>query len=98
MPSSPTKKPLAIAPDDADVHLNLANAYLSGGAMEDTIREADEVPKSRFQLGGRGILSKARLSFGRPITRKRSRHSRTPRRSIPENRQRSFNSASREWD
>jgi Tfp pilus assembly protein PilF len=29
----------------ADVHLNLANSYLVGGAAEEAIREADEVLK-----------------------------------------------------
>src|SRR5256885_8742638 len=39
------KKAAAIVPNDADVHLNLANSYLVGGAAEAAIREADEVLK-----------------------------------------------------
>jgi Tfp pilus assembly protein PilF len=39
------KKAEAIVPNDADVHLNLANAYLVGGVAEGAIREADEVLK-----------------------------------------------------
>src|SRR5438270_13079228 len=39
------KKAQAIVPNDADVHLNLANSYLVGGAPEAAIREADEVLK-----------------------------------------------------
>lgn len=35
----------AIVPNDADVHLNLANACLIGGAASEAIREADEVLK-----------------------------------------------------
>ena len=37
------KKAEAIIPNDADVHLNLANACLLGGASVEAIREADEV-------------------------------------------------------
>ena len=39
------KKAAAIVPNDLDVHLNLANAYLMAGAATDAIREADEVLK-----------------------------------------------------
>ena len=39
------KKAEAIVPNDADVHLNLANAYLVGGMAAEEIREADEVLK-----------------------------------------------------
>ena len=39
------KKAAAIVPNDADVHLNLANAHLMAGAAEDAIREADDVLK-----------------------------------------------------
>jgi Tfp pilus assembly protein PilF len=39
------KKAEAIVPNDADVHLNLANSYLVGGEAKDAIREADEVLK-----------------------------------------------------
>src|SRR3954447_23438279 len=39
------KKAERIVPQDADVHLNLAMAYLVGGAAEHAIREADEVLK-----------------------------------------------------
>jgi hypothetical protein len=39
------KKAAAIVPNDADVHLNLANSYLVGGIAEGAIREADEVLK-----------------------------------------------------
>jgi len=35
----------AIVPNDADVHLNLANAYLVGGLANEAVREADEVLK-----------------------------------------------------
>ncbi len=37
------RKAEAIAPNDADVHLNLANANLMGGAADDAIREAETV-------------------------------------------------------
>src|SRR6185369_10994741 len=36
------KKAEAIIPNDADVHLNLANSCLVGGLAEEAIREADE--------------------------------------------------------
>ena len=39
------RKVEAIVPNDADVHLNLANSYLAGGLAEEAIREADEVLK-----------------------------------------------------
>src|SRR5262245_22675270 len=39
------KKAHAIVPNDVDVHLNLANAYLMGEAAAEAIREADEVLK-----------------------------------------------------
>jgi Flp pilus assembly protein TadD len=39
------KKAGAIVPNDADVHLNLANSYLVGGVAEAAIQEADEVLK-----------------------------------------------------
>src|SRR5688572_8835331 len=39
------KKAAAIVPNDLDVHLNLANAYLMAEAATDAIREADEVLK-----------------------------------------------------
>ncbi|MBI4657656.1 MAG: VCBS repeat-containing protein [Verrucomicrobia bacterium] len=39
------KKAQAIVPNDADLHLNLANCYLLSGSAEETIREADEVLK-----------------------------------------------------
>jgi hypothetical protein len=39
------KKAEAIVANDAEVHLNLANAYLVGGVGEEAIREADEVLK-----------------------------------------------------
>src|SRR3954466_4808889 len=39
------KKAAAIVPNDADVHLNLANSYLFGGVAEAAIQEADEVLK-----------------------------------------------------
>jgi Flp pilus assembly protein TadD len=39
------KKAGALVPNDADVHLNLANSYLVGGVAEEAIREADEVLK-----------------------------------------------------
>ncbi len=39
------KKAAAIAPNDPDVHLNVANAYLLNGASTDALREADEVLK-----------------------------------------------------
>jgi hypothetical protein len=39
------KKAQAIFPNDADLHLNLANSYLVGGAAEQAIREADEALK-----------------------------------------------------
>jgi hypothetical protein len=39
------KKAQAIYPNDADLHLNLANSYLPGGAAMEAIREADEVLK-----------------------------------------------------
>jgi Tfp pilus assembly protein PilF len=38
-------KAVALLPNDADVHLNLANSYLVGGMAEGAIREADEVLK-----------------------------------------------------
>src|SRR5688572_19607080 len=37
------KKAQAIVPNDPDVHLNLANAYLVAGVALEAIREADEV-------------------------------------------------------
>ena len=37
------KKALEIYPNDADLHLNLANSYLVAGAAQEAIREADEV-------------------------------------------------------
>src|SRR5882724_2988114 len=39
------KKAEAIVANDANVHLNLANAYLVGGAAVEAVREADEVLK-----------------------------------------------------
>jgi Tfp pilus assembly protein PilF len=39
------RKAQAIFPNDADLHLNLANSYLIGGAAAEAIREADEVLK-----------------------------------------------------
>ena len=39
------KRAGAIVPNDADLHLNLANAYLIGGAAGEAIQEADEVLK-----------------------------------------------------
>src|SRR3989449_2901316 len=39
------KRAEAIVPNDADVHLNLANCYLLGGAAVEAIREADEILK-----------------------------------------------------
>ncbi|MBF8306033.1 MAG: Tetratricopeptide 2 repeat protein [Acidobacteria bacterium] len=39
------KKAEAIVPNDADLHLNLANSYLVGGVAEQAIREGDEVLK-----------------------------------------------------
>jgi Flp pilus assembly protein TadD len=39
------KKAEAIAPNDPDVHLNLANSYLLAGAATEAIREAEEVLK-----------------------------------------------------
>ncbi len=39
------RKAHAIFPNDADLHLNLANSYLIGGVAEQAIREADEVLK-----------------------------------------------------
>src|SRR6185369_12604377 len=36
------KRAGAIVPNDADLHLNLANAYLIGGTAGEAIREADE--------------------------------------------------------
>jgi hypothetical protein len=39
------KKAQTIFPNDADLHLNLANSYLVGGAAGESIREADEVLK-----------------------------------------------------
>jgi len=39
------RKAQAIVPNDADVHLNLANSHLVGGAAGEAIREADEVLK-----------------------------------------------------
>src|SRR5204862_4846385 len=39
------KKAAAIVPNNADVHLNLAISYLSGGVAEAAIQEADEVLK-----------------------------------------------------
>lgn len=39
------KKAQAIVPNDAEVHLNLANSHLIGGLGEEAIREADEVLK-----------------------------------------------------
>jgi Tfp pilus assembly protein PilF len=39
------KKAEAIVPNDADVHLNLANGYLLAGAAAEAIREAEEVLK-----------------------------------------------------
>jgi Tfp pilus assembly protein PilF len=39
------KKAEAIAPNDADLHLNLANAYLVDGKAPETISETDEVLK-----------------------------------------------------
>ena len=39
------KKAHAIVPNNADVHLNLANSYLLAGAAVEAIREADEVLK-----------------------------------------------------
>ena len=39
------KRAEAMVPNDADVHLNLANACLVGGAASEAIREADEVLK-----------------------------------------------------
>lgn len=37
------KKAEALVPNDAEVHLNLANSYLVGGLASEAIREADEV-------------------------------------------------------
>jgi cytochrome c-type biogenesis protein CcmH/NrfG len=39
------KKAQAIFPNDPDLHLNLANSHLAGGAAQEAIREADEVLK-----------------------------------------------------
>src|SRR5688572_19446734 len=39
------KKAEAIVPNNADVHLNLANSYLMGGAAAEAIREAEVVLK-----------------------------------------------------
>ncbi len=39
------QKAAAIAPNDEDLHLNLANSYLVGGMANDAIREAEEVLK-----------------------------------------------------
>jgi Flp pilus assembly protein TadD len=39
------KKAQAVFANDADLHLNLANTYLVGGAAAEAIREADEVLK-----------------------------------------------------
>ena len=33
----------ALVPNDADLHLNLANAYLLAGSPTEALREADEV-------------------------------------------------------
>jgi thioredoxin-like negative regulator of GroEL len=40
------RKAEALVPSDADVHLNLANAYLLADAAQDAIKEAQEVLKS----------------------------------------------------
>ena len=39
------RKAEALVPTDADVHLNLANSHLIGGAAGEAVREADEVLK-----------------------------------------------------
>src|SRR6478752_3279489 len=39
------QKALRLAPADADVHLNLANAYLLAGNATNAVKEADEVLK-----------------------------------------------------
>ena len=49
------KKAAAIVPNDQDVHLNLANSYLVGGAAEEAIREAEELIGRTVRSAG-GLL------------------------------------------
>ena len=66
------KKAEAIIPNNADVHLNLANCYLVGGAAAAAIREADEVLKlepnsaAAYFVKGSAYLRLSNAEEGRP--------------------------------